>query len=314
MTDTLSGYERVVVTGASGWVGRNATHLLCAAFGDEVRARAILAGSTARTIATPLGTLELIAVPALLDLAQGGRTLLLHCGFPTQDQVEVMGEQSYVDAITRLRVTMRHVVEQLGAVDMVYISSGAATSVQHGEPVAHRTAVYGQAKIDDEVAYAETIASTGGRLCIIRAFALSGPYMTKPETYALGSLILQAQRSGAIEVVADRPVRRSYMAMDDMLRIAIHAVGDLGPGGTLRFETAGEVVEVGDLARRVLTVVGEDPTAITRPAIAADAPPNDYLGDPAVLRALAAAAGIVPASLDDQIAATAKWLLAGATS
>jgi nucleoside-diphosphate-sugar epimerase len=209
---------------------------------------------------------------------------------------------------------MRHVVEQLGAVDMVYISSGAATSVQHGEPVAHRTAVYGQAKIDDEVAYAETIASTGGRLCIIRAFALSGPYMTKPETYALGSLILQAQRSGAIEVVADRLVRRSYMAMDDMLRIAIHAVGDLGPGGTLRFETAGEVVEVGDLARRVLSVVGEDPTAITRPAIAADAPPNDYLGDPAVLSALAVAAGIVPASLDDQIAATAKWLLAGATS
>jgi len=238
----------------------------------------------------------------------------MHCGFPTQDQVEVMGEQSYVDAITRLRVTMRHVVEQLGAVDMVYVSSGAATSVQHGEPVAHRTAVYGQAKIDDEVAYAETIASTGGRLCIVRAFALSGPYMTKPETYALGSLILQAQRSGAIKVVADRPVRRSYMAMDDMLRIAIHAVDDLGPGDTLRFETAGEVVEVGDLARRVLTVVGEDPAAITRPAIAADAPPNDYLGDPAVLRTLAAAAGIVPASLDDQIAATANWLLGGATS
>ena len=310
----IGGYGRVVVTGASGWVGRNAVDLLISDIGEVFADRVVLSTSRARQLPTAAGSIETLPTPDLVGLAPGPRTLIIHCGFPTQDQVEVMGEQSYVDAITRLRVTMRHVVEQLGAVDMVYISSGAATSVQHGEPVAHRTAVYGQAKIDDEVAYAETIASTGGRLCIIRAFALSGPYMTKPETYALGSLILQAQRSGAIEVVADRPVRRSYMAMDDMLRIAIHAVDDLGPGDTLRFETAGEVVEVGDLARRVLTVVGGDPTAITRPAIAADAPPNDYLGDPAVLRTLAAAAGIVPASLDDQIAATAKWLLAGATS
>ena len=301
--------SRVVITGAPGWVGRVAASTFA---GDG--AELVLATRSSRSIMVGNAAYDVCRVQELEALPRVDQTLVIHAGFPTQDQVEVMGEQPYIDAITRLRVTMRHVVEQLGAVDMVYISSGAATSVQHGEPVAHRTAVYGQAKIDDEVAYAETIASTGGRLCIIRAFALSGPYMTKPETYALGSLILQAQRSGAIEVVADRPVRRSYMAMDDMLRIAIHAVGDLGPGDTVRFETAGEVVEVGDLARRVLSVVGEDPAAITRPAIAADAPPNDYLGDPAVLRTLAAAAGIVPASLDDQIAATAKWLLAGAAS
>jgi UDP-glucuronate decarboxylase len=305
----VGDYERVVVTGASGWVGRNAVDLLVDRLGDAFRDRVVLSATQARTIDTDAGTIEVIATPDLMGLAPGPRTLIIHCGFPTQEQVEVVGEDPYVKAVTRLRVLMWYLVQRLGAVDMVYISSGAATSVERGDDVAARTRVYGQAKIDDEVAYAETVTAAGGRLCIVRAFALSGPYMTKPETYALGSLILQAQRSGTIEVMANRPVRRSYMAIGDMLRVAIHGVGALEPGDDLRFETAGEVVEVGELARRTLALLGRDPRAISRPAMDPGALPNDYLGDPAAVGALASAAGVVPASLDDQIAVTAEWLV-----
>lgn len=307
----MNGYDRFVITGASGWVGRNAVDVVARQVGPAGADRMVVSTSRAREIPTPFGPAQAHATADLIGLAPGSRTLLIHCGFPTQDQVDAMGERAYIDAITGLRTTMLAVIERLGAVDMVYISSGAATSVEQGEPVAHRTQVYGQVKIDDEVAYARAIATTGGRLCIIRAFALSGPYMTKPETYALGSLILQAQRSGAIEVMADRPVRRSYMAMDDMLRIGMHAVQHLAAGETVRFETAGEVVEVGDLARRTLAVLGHDPTAVTRPPLDSAAAPNDYLGEPVPVGALAAAAGVVPAPLDAQIAATADWLQHG---
>jgi hypothetical protein len=75
-------------------------------------------------------------------------------------------------------------------------------------------------------------------------------------------------------------------------------------GGTL----GGWMVEVGDLARRVLLVLGCDPAAVTRPPIIPDAPANDYLGDPVAVGALADAAGITPMGLDQQIAATAGWL------
>jgi len=304
----IGDYDRVVVTGASGWVGRNAVDLLIGALGDGFADGVVLSTSRPRELRTAAGLIATLPTADLLGLAPGPRTLIIHCGFPTQDQVEVMGEQSYVDAITRLRLAMQYVIERLGAVDMVYISSGAATDVARGAQVAHRTQVYGQAKLDDEAAYAQMVARAGGRLCTVRAFALSGPYMTKPETYALGSLIMQAQQGSAIEVMADRPVRRSYMAMDDMLRIAIAAVGHQDAGTTQRFETAGEVVEVGDLARRVLLVLGCDPAAVTRPPINPDAPANDYLGDPVVVGALADTAGIELLGLDQQIAATAGWL------
>ena len=273
-------------------------------------AELVLATRSSRSIMVGNAAYDVCRVQELEALPRVDQTLVIHAGFPTQDQVEVMGGGAYVAAITELRATMLEVISRHGPLDLIYLSSGAATSVEHGVEVAERTQVYGQAKLDDEAAYAEAIARTGGRLCLVRAFALSGPYMTKPEAYALGSMIMQAEATGRIEVRATRPVRRSYMAIDDMLRIAIHAVGELESGDSVTFETAGEIVEMGELASRVLGVLGADPSAVARPPMDPDASADDYLGDPAVVRVLAARAGITPAPLDEQIATTAKWLRA----
>ena len=298
-------WSRVVITGAPGWVGRVAASTFA---GDG--AELVLATRSSRSIMVGNAAYDVCRVQELEALPRVDQTLVIHAGFPTQDQVEVMGGGAYVAAITELRATMLEVISRHGPLDLIYLSSGAATSVEHGVEVAERTQVYGQAKLDDEAAYAEAIARTGGRLCLVRAFALSGPYMTKPEAYALGSMIMQAEATGRIEVRATRPVRRSYMAIDDMLRIAIHAVGELESGDSVTFETAGEIVEMGELASRVLGVLGADPSAVARPPMDPDASADDYLGDPAVVRALAARAGITPAPLDEQIATTAKWLRA----
>ena len=298
-------WSRVVITGAPGWVGRVAASTFA---GDG--AELVLATRSSRSIMVGNAAYDVCRVQELEALPRVDQTLVIHAGFPTQDQVEVMGGGAYVAAITELRATMLEVISRHGPLDLIYLSSGAATSVEHGVEVAERTQVYGQAKLDDEAAYAEAIARTGGRLCLVRAFALSGPYMTKPEAYALGSMIMQAEATGRIEVRATRPVRRSYMAIDDMLRIAIHAVGELESGDSVTFETAGEIVEMGELASRVLGVLGADPSAVARPPMDPDASADDYLGDPAVVRALAARAGITPAPLDDQIAVTANWLRA----
>ncbi len=133
--------------------------------------------------------------------------------------------------------------------------------------------------------------------------------MTKPEDYALGGMIMRADRSGTIAVQATRPVRRSYMFIDDMLRIAMDAVGRLGAGGSVMFETAGEVVEMGDLAARVLGVLGHNLSAVSRPPINPSLPADDCLGDSATLDALARTSVVTPLGLDAQIAITADWLL-----
>ncbi len=90
---------------------------------------------------TYTGTWAALPTSDLPALTPAPGSLVIHAGFPTQDQVEVMGNAAYVTAI-----------EWLGPLDFVYLSSGAATSVERGLDVAHRTRVYGQAKLDDETA------------------------------------------------------------------------------------------------------------------------------------------------------------------
>lgn len=300
---TRGPHKQVILTGAGGWIGRCALDQLAA--GDF---RVLAVATRHRSISTRSGMRSAVAINDLPSSAALAGTTVIHCGFPTQDQVEILGPGPYRVAVSKLREMVLGVTRDGAPLDLVYLSSGAATSVENGHDVPHRTRIYGQAKLDDEAAYREAIAATGGRLCIVRAFALSGAYMTKPETYALGNMILQALDRGTIEVKATRPVRRSYMAIDDMLRIAMHAVGELNAGESITFETAGEVVEVGELASRVLGVLGCDPEAVTRPPLDPDAPADDYLGDPVLVGELAARAGVVPAGLDEQIAVTAEWL------
>ncbi len=306
----LSAYERVIVTGATGWIGRTAVDMLGEWFGDALPSHAVLAATSGRQLATPWGVLDVCAMGGLVGLPPGPRTLLVHCGFPTQDRVDGMGADAYISAVGRLRVAIQHVIARLGGIDMIYLSSGAATSVERGVALADRTRVYGTAKLEDEATYGDAVTAVGGRLCVVRAFALSGPYMTKPPTYALGNMIMQARDTGSVTVLAPHPVRRSYMLVDDMLRLALGGVGSLGTGDHTTFETCGEVVEMATLASRVLAALGGDPQAVVRPTFDPNAPPDDYLGNPVAMNALVGASSVHPSGLDAQIAATAAWLMA----
>ena len=298
-------YGSVAITGASGWVGRCALDL----FAGQMSLRVHGFASRERPIITGSGEWALAPLAALAEEHLHAPALLVDCAFPTQDKVDVMGDREYTLAVEQRRALIVDVIRGQQALDVIYISSGAASLVAAGAAVAHRSQVYGQAKLDDEVALGATVAATGGGLCVVRAFALSGPYMTKPDTYALGSMIVQAQATGMVEVRADRPVRRSYMAIADMMRVAADAVGRCDAGELVMFETTGEVVEMCDLAARVLAATGNDPGAVHRPAFDAGGAADEYLGDPAALARLAAVAAVTPANLGDQVAHTAEWLI-----
>lgn len=304
----LSGYARVVVTGAGGWVGREALRLL----GPAAPGRVIPTATTARRIRVGETDWNLVAWGELpRHLRQGpseATSLVVHCGFPTQDVVDRVGAREYRRIVGRLRSETLQLLMLLGVPDVVYLSSGAASKEAAGGGTTLRSRVYGEAKLKDEAAFRELLTRLGGRLCVVRAFALSGQHMTKPESYALGDMILQAQRSGSIEVRALRETRRSYMAVDDTLQVAVHAVQQLSPGGCVTFETAGEAVEVGELATRVLLALNGDPTAVRRPTLDSESAPDVYLGDAATLRVLADAAGVALSDLDEQIIETARWL------
>jgi nucleoside-diphosphate-sugar epimerase len=177
-------------------------------------------------------------------------------------------------------------------------SSGAARTAA--------TTPYGWLKAASDALVRSTCRDAGVRVLIGRVFAVAGSGNPYPSRYALGAFADAARRGGPVEVMATRPVRRSYTGVADIVALALSDLL-LGPAqGTPAdnlFETGGEVVEVGDLAGRVAAAAGPG-VEVHRPPMDVGAVPDDYLGDPSEMLRLMAVHGMAPASLDELIAAT----------
>jgi len=123
--------------------------------------------------------------------------------------------------------------------------------------------------------------------------------VTRPRDYAFSDLILQAAE-GRVGIRAAHEVWRRYVGVDDLLAVCVSLAiegwsGDVDSGGPL--------VELGDLA--ALVVAELNPGAeIERPSLD-DSPPDRYHSDDQSWQRACRHLNHVPASLEQQINATA---------
>ena len=289
----------VAVTGASGWLGRVALETLVerglpvAAFASAAKPVVLRSGRTIQ--AMPLERLAAELVPG---------ALLLHFACLTRERVESLGVEEYVRANRAISSTVLEAVRTCPPAGIFLASSGAA--YQSGTLQENPYAVL---KREDEAAFSEAARVADAAFLAARIFNVSGPYMTKPRSYALGDFVMRALEGRPIEIRARGPVRRSYVAAQDLVTVAVAELNDpQNPATTI--DTAGdEVVEVGDLAERVCELIATGRVPIVRD-MDQSVPADSYVGDGAALHSLAAHHGIDLQPLDDQIRATASWLAA----
>jgi nucleoside-diphosphate-sugar epimerase len=128
--------------------------------------------------------------------------------------------------------------------------------------------------------------------------------MTKPNLYALGSLITMARSDGRLLVRRGSPVVRSYVGVDEVVSLSIWLALR---GENAVFDSAGHVVEIADLAGLVADLHGLDRGTIDR-----DPPAGEhddiYVGDPSDWNRLMSIAGFEVTPLDELVRQTAEWL------
>jgi nucleoside-diphosphate-sugar epimerase len=277
------------VTGASGWLGRAALEVLSARSGEVVAF-----ASRARTLGQHV-------LRPLADLPATPHDVLLHYAYATREHAEAMGVDRYVSVNRGITQTVLEALERQRPSAMFFASSGAARAegTLEDDP-------YAALKRQDETTFSDAMRGLGGRIAIARVFNVAGPWMPDPKGFALASMIDQVRAGGPLKVRASHPVRRSFVDVEDLAALAVALAGD-GPDDVL-FETAGdEVVEVGELAERVARVLGNADMSFER-EWDPGAPPDDYVGDGALMRELARERGLELRGLDDQIARTAAWM------
>ena len=306
LADTLPWSGRIHVTGATGWLGRVTLDLLERALAPApLDGPVVTYASRARTVSLRSGTTVDTRPLGELPASVAPDDLIVHLAFRTREQATNHVAQ-YVRDNVAITTTVVGAIEA-GVAGVFHASSGAVYRDGGGLETDVEANPYGALKHLEELAITEAARSVGASCCIARIFAISGPYMTKPERYALGDLIRQLRAGPDVSLQARGPVYRSYTAAEDVLSLGLLRLMSGPPGSFERFDTGGDVVELAELAGEISRVVRASEANVSRPR--GDGAENRYLGDPQAMRALAERLGVRLQTLPEQIRRTADDLL-----
>ncbi|PZU96192.1 MAG: hypothetical protein DCE90_10655 [Pseudanabaena sp.] len=255
------------VTGASGWFGRSTLNLLWELLGEANFYKRVYAFSSkdgAITIENkftlPTQSLEKIVELKSLDY-------LFHYAFLTRDRVEHMDIQSYIDINTGITDLIVKRLKQEAIKGVFATSSGAVYNQDYTLVDCDRELTknpYGALKRREEILLTETCESLEISCLVLRVFSVMGAFMTKPTAYAVGDFVYQALNSQHINILAERPVWRSYTHIQDLVYLGILYLSEPPQLTPMCVDTCGCIVEMDTLARQVLSCLQIDPNSISR--------------------------------------------------
>lgn len=294
--------QRIVVTGASGWLGRATLDLLHDALGDAFATRVVCFGSQRGEVwLSPTRVVEQRPLSELGALP-AQPTLLLHFAFLGKDRAEAMAEPEYRAANRAIRQTVLDALDRIG-VEAVFVASSGAARHADDPSASPAMRLYGTLKREDEDAIATWAEANAARAVIGRIFNISGPHINKVDSYALSSFLLDALAGGPVVVRARNEVRRSYVTIRELMSLVFALLLE-GREGITRFDSGGETIELGELARIIASSMD---CSVERPTLRTGAA-DIYLGGDQSYRHLLTRHGIASVPLAEQIAETATFL------
>jgi UDP-glucuronate decarboxylase len=303
----LASGADVVVTGAGGWIGRATLEMLESSLGPAFTERTHAFGSTRRSLTLRSGTdVEVKPLHTLSGERVQGH-LLAHYAFVTRDRLSQLGTAEFISTNEQISTNIVEHITLTRPRGLLMTSSGA---VYQGDDLSENP--YGVLKARDERRFFELChdldAETPLRVVIPRLFNLAGPFLNKPDLYALGSIIEDVCRGGPVILRSPHPVIRSYVYVADLVDLGFAMMLGDEALPTTPFDTAGErEIEIGELAELVASVLGRPGTAIQRPP--SDGSPADrYVGNQRAMTELLRSFAIKRHDLLTQIQATADFL------
>jgi nucleoside-diphosphate-sugar epimerase len=263
----LRSDDRVLVTGAGGWFGRTAV-----AMTREAGLDLLATGSKDQQVEID-GQSQAVHAQDLDVISAFKPTVVIDTAFVTRERLPILGHKTYIETNQKL-IDQSLVIAALPSVrKYIGFSSGATmhlaghTSFSLEEnPYAAQKRIY-ESKISD---IAENLQSD---ISVARVWSVTGSYCTKPQAFAFTDLIAQA-KLGLIEIKAKHLVCRRYCSVEDVLALALMP---LGRGSQTVFDTGGDLIEIGDLAKLVVELV--NPNAKIHRQIDPGLPSDDYHSD-----------------------------------
>ena len=310
MSSSLPDNCIIVVTGATGWVGRTAVHELQRSlspekFLDRVRLFASRSGSILSTGYTDLAPFSIPVFPLkdLPDLAASeSLSAVLHTAFLTRDRVEQVGLDDYVATNRWITAQVASALTASPHARAVVISSGAAAV--HDQELGPDLASdpYGVLKWEEE----QLLLSLLPTSLVLRLYALSGRFIREPGRFALGDFLLKALRKQPIRLASPNPVLRSYANASDITTFAWRWLFNNNVDHSSNILAATScTTNLFDLASLITRLYDLPPVQST---IDQAAVPNSYIAESEPFLTVMKKQNLLPMTMEQQVIDTAKGL------
>jgi len=299
--------NKIIITGATGWVGRSFLDTL------QQSIPASRFNSQVLAIGTKPGTLQSTAYPQELeiqipvfsleelpDLVADKPIFLVHAAFLTKDRLSAYGYREFArinQSITRI---VCDAISRASSARVVEISSGAALVSHERKEDSLESAKdpYGFLKLQEE-----SLVSALAETQVFRIFALSGRFIGNPKAFALGDFLLNALKGTVIKIQAKSPVVRGYVNASDVAKCALgwlfSSDAAFPPCAAVK-----EIVSLSSLARRISHMYSLPPPQI--PDL--DGIPSSYSYSPLGFIEMCLNYDFSPMLLDEQILDTADGI------
>ena len=295
--------SKVLVTGATGWLGRETVaRVIEGKFEGVTQSDLLLASSNGRDL--ELDSLGVYPTVALETLSHRESTNslegLVHLAFITKDKTTQYSFSEYVAKNIELISAACEIIERDKPKWVVVVSSGAiidrATLEIENNVVRNP---YGFCKRIEEALIAESARKVGANIVIGRLWGGTGLYMPVTRAYAISDFIESAKESGAIRINSGGEVLRRYCDAGDFMEVLVRSAIQ---GDTTTLDSGGSIIEVGELAKLISARLGEISISRSEVPTAVD----DYYPRGSEFEELAKSVGVQLHGIDEQVLRTLK--------
>jgi len=237
------GKETVVVTGASGWLGKSAVSVLSNEFSNY----RVIALSRSYNINKSNNDVTYMSYDEFTN--DNSEIIgLVHTAFMTKNYIQEIGPLEYINENTKIHDWLMNFIKLKNPNWTVAVSSGATKQyidkVEADLPM-FDSDLYGKMKLEEEGAL---LGSDIPNVAVGRLWAASGRYMQNHKIYALGQFIEAAIQAKNIKIASRDPVYRRYIDAEDFMKVLVMTA--LDSKRTL-FDSGGVLTTIENLAEEV---------------------------------------------------------------